>query len=59
MLFDLFFITKVAGFVEPGVFYFVRKRMLFPKISRIIMCIFLAGSLPQLFCSLIVSILQM
>ena len=40
MLFDLFFITKVAGFVEPGVFYFVRKILLFHIMSRIIMCIF-------------------
>ena len=58
-LLSLFFITKVAGFVEPGVFYFIRKILLFHIMSRIIMCIFVACSMPQLFCSLIVSILQM
>ena len=37
MLFDLFFISKDAGFIESGVFYFIRKILLLYIMIRIVM----------------------
>ena len=48
MLFDLFFISKDAGFIESGVFYFIRQILLVNIMSRIIMRIFIPDPVPQL-----------
>jgi len=59
MLFDLFFIAKIAGFVEPGVFDFIRKILLFYIMIRIVMCIFISDPMSQIFRTLVMCILQM
>ena len=43
-LLDLFLITKVAGFIEPGVFYFIRKILLIHIMIWIIMCVLISYS---------------
>ena len=43
-LLDLFLITKIAGFIEPGVFYFIRKILLIHIMIWIIMCVLISYS---------------
>ena len=43
-----FFVAKDARFIESGVFYFVRKVLLLYVMPRIIVCVFVPYSMPQL-----------
>ena len=57
--FDLIFISKIAGFVEPGVYYLIRKILLYYIMIRIVMCIFISDPMSQIFRTLVMCILQM
>ena len=59
MFFDLFFISQDAGFIESGVFYFIRQILLFHIMSGIIMGILVPGSVPKLLRPFVMSVLKM
>ena len=56
IFFDIFFITEIAGFIEPGVFYFIRQILLVHIVPGIVMSILISDAMPQLLCTLIMRI---